>query len=307
MNSLAKERIPFLFIADYAAKNIEVIALKDLHDADVEFVIQKNFTPKSHTHSFAFTPVNFSSYEKKFNAVIEKIKAGETYILNLTQATKIQSTLSLQEIYSYANADYKLRYKDKFVCFSPETFVRISKNCIDTFPMKGTINAAIVNAREKILEDKKELAEHIMVVDLLRNDLSMVATDVKVQQFRYVDTIKAGKNNLLQISSHISGVLESNWHERVGDIFKTLLPAGSITGAPKKSTVEIIESVEGYDRGFFSGVFGVYDGENLDSGVMIRFVEKVQDGYIYKSGGGITLDSDLSLEYQEYQDKIYLP
>jgi para-aminobenzoate synthetase component I len=145
-----------------------------------------------------------------------------------------------------------------------------------------------------------------MVVDLLRNDLSIVAKDVRVEKFRYVQTIEAGEKKLLQVSSHISGHVGADWHENIGNILKSLLPAGSISGAPKKSTLEIIEEVEAYERGYFSGVFGVYDGEKLDSGVMIRFIEKTQDGYIYKSGGGITLDSDAQSEYNELLDKIYL-
>jgi len=93
----------------------------------------------------------------------------------------------------------------------------------------------------------------------------------------------------------------------IGDILDTLLPAGSISGTPKKSTMEIIEKIEDYDREYFSGVFGVYDGLTLQSGVMIRFVQKTQDGYLYKSGGGITLDSDALEEYNELNDKVYLP
>jgi len=85
------------------------------------------------------------------------------------------------------------------------------------------------------------------------------------------------------------------------------LPAGSISGAPKKSTLEIIKNVEGYERGFFSGVFGYYDGEKLDSGVMIRFIEQKDGELLYKSGGGITLDSNSTSEYNELLDKIYLP
>jgi para-aminobenzoate synthetase component 1 len=109
------------------------------------------------------------------------------------------------------------------------------------------------------------------------------------------------------VSSHISGNLQENWQESVGTILKALLPAGSISGAPKRSTLEIIDQVEEYERGFFSGVFGVFDGESLDSGVMIRFIEKTSQGYIYKSGGGITLDSDVDSEYRELLDKIYFP
>jgi para-aminobenzoate synthetase component 1 len=151
------------------------------------------------------------------------------------------------------------------------------------------------------------MAEHIMVVDLLRNDLSIVATDVKVDNFRYISSIDSGEKKLLQVSSHISGNVGEDWHSQIGTILSALLPAGSITGTPKKNTIKIIEDIEQYKRGFFTGVFGIYDGKKLDSGVMIRFIEKTQDGYIYKSGGGITLDSDVDDEYNELLDKIYLP
>jgi para-aminobenzoate synthetase component 1 len=206
-----------------------------------------------------------------------------------------------------ANASYKLRYKDEFVCFSPEKFVQIRDSKIHTYPMKGTIDASIPNAKEIILNNKKEMAEHVMVVDLLRNDLSIVSKNVRVESFRYVSEIEAGEKKLLHVSSHISGDLTDDWHEKIGDILSKLLPAGSISGTPKKSTLQIIDEVEGYERGFFSGVFGVYDGESFDSGVMIRFVQKTKDGYIYKSGGGITIDSDVKSEYNELLDKVYLP
>jgi len=307
LNTLGKKREPFLFISDFKAQKLEVILLKDLKSSDVEFCIDENYTYKEHTHSLQTVPIDFETYKEKFNAVIEKIKSGETYILNLTQATHIESKQTLKTIYDVANAHYKLRFKDKFVCFSPEKFIQINDNTIHTFPMKGTIDAALESAEEKILADSKEMAEHIMIVDLLRNDLSIVATEVKVEEFRYISEIEAGDKNLLQVSSHISGKLQEHWHENIGTILKSLLPAGSISGAPKKSTLEIIEELEEYERDFFSGVFGVYDGEKLDSGVMIRFIEKTEDGLIYKSGGGITLDSDVDLEYNELQDKIYLP
>ena len=173
--------------------------------------------------------------------------------------------------------------------------------------MKGTIDASLDNAYQKILQDAKEMAEHIMVVDLLRNDLSIKAKNVKVEKFRYITELETGDKKLLQVSSHISGEVGSSWHENLGDILESLLPAGSISGTPKKSTLGIIDEIEGYERGYFSGVFGVYDGVSFDSGVMIRFIENTKDGYVYKSGGGITLDSDANLEYNELIDKVYLP
>jgi len=173
--------------------------------------------------------------------------------------------------------------------------------------MKGTIEASIPNAKEKILANRKEMAEHIMIVDLMRNDLGMVATEVKVEKFRYIEKIRAGDKELLQVSSKISATLPPNWRENISYILKKMLPAGSITGTPKRSTVDIIDNIENYKRGFYTGVFGIFDGENLYSAVMIRFIEKRDGKLFYKSGGGITIDSDAQSEYEELIDKIYLP
>jgi len=307
LNNFGKRREPFFFMTDFKAEQLEIFTLNELKKNNIEFSINENFTYKSHNHLLQKTFPSFSTYKKSFQKVIEKIESGETYVLNLTQSTKIKSDLTLNKMYTIANAHYKLRFKDKFICFSPEKFIQIKKTSIHTYPMKGTIDASIENAKAKILQDKKELAEHTMIVDLLRNDLSIVAKDVKVERFRYITEVQAGKKTLLQVSSHISGNIGTNWHENIGTILQNLLPAGSISGAPKKSTVSIIENVEDHKREYFSGIFGFYDGKELDSGVMIRFIQKTEQGYIYKSGGGITLDSDPLLEYNELLDKIYLP
>ncbi len=307
INTLAKQRKPFLFISDFKAENLKVVLLKNLLEEDVEFQIEKKSSLNNSIKPLKKYPQSFEKYKKKFDYVLEKIKSGETYLLNLTQETKIQTPYTLKEIYSQTNAEFKLRYKNQFVCFSPERFVKIQNNKIHTYPMKGTIDASLPDAKRKILANEKELAEHIMVVDLLRNDLSIKAKNVLVEEFRFVQEIEAGDKKLLQVSSHISGELDENWHENLGDILESLLPAGSISGTPKKSTLKIISEVEGYERGCFTGVFGLYDGETFDSGVMIRFIEKTEQSYVYKSGGGITLESDARAEYDELLDKIYLP
>lgn len=307
LNSFGKRREPFLFISDFKAKNLIVIPLEELEAHDVEFCIDENYPIKVHADFLEKKTLSFDEYKEKFDFVIEKIKAGDTYLLNLTQPTTIKTPLSLKEIFECANAHYKLRYKDEFVCFSPEKFIQIKGSKISTYPMKGTIDASMPNAKEIILNNKKETAEHVMVVDLLRNDLSIVAKNVKVEEFRYITQIEAGEKKLLHVSSHIIGDVGDDWHDKIGDILIELLPAGSISGAPKKSTLDIIDEVEGYERGYFSGVFGIYDGKTLDSAVMIRFVQKTKEGYMYKSGGGITLDSDSKSEYEELLDKVYLP
>ncbi|MDO5616223.1 MAG: chorismate-binding protein, partial [Cruoricaptor ignavus] len=94
---------------------------------------------------------------------------------------------------------------------------------------------------------------------------------------------------------------------KVGSIMKTLLPAGSILGAPKPKTLEIILQAEDFARGYYTGVCGWFDGENLDSCVMIRFIEKENRKLFFKSGGGITHLSRLDEEYQEMKNKIYVP
>lgn len=306
LSQLASDNIPFLFYTNFDATQTHIYTLDELENEDIEFSLtHKEY--QAHPHSLVKSPQDFLHYTKGFDTIIEKIKAGETYLLNYTCTTPISTPLSLKEIYSCANAPFKLRVKDEFVCFSPERFIKISDNKVFTYPMKGTIDAAVSDAQETIMSNEKEMAEHIMVVDLLRNDLSMVATGVRVNRFRYIDTIKAGDKELLQVSSEIIGDLKSTWKNELGEIIKTLLPAGSISGTPKNQTVKIIKEVETHQRDYFTGVFGYFDGETFDSAVMIRFIENSANGLVYKSGGGITLDSDAKSEYQEMLDKIYLP
>lgn len=306
LSTLAQSKTPFLFYTNFDATQTHVYTLDELADEDIEFHFgHQPYLP--HTHHVQKFPLDFQSYKAGFDRIIEKIRSGETYLLNYTCETPITTSLSLHEIFRCANAPFKLRVKDEFVCFSPERFIQIKDAHIYTYPMKGTIDASIHEAERKIMSDTKEMAEHIMVVDLLRNDLSMVAKEVRVNTFRYIDKIRAGEKELLQVSSEIQGRLEDNWEKDLSSILQTLLPAGSISGAPKKSTLKIIKEVESYERGYFSGVFGYYDGKEFDSAVMIRFIENTPEGLVYKSGGGITLESDAESEYQEMQDKIYLP
>ena len=206
-----------------------------------------------------------------------------------------------------SNAKYKLFYKNKFIVFSPESFIRIEGNTISSYPMKGTIDSSTPNAEEIILSDKKETAEHNTIVDLIRNDLNMISSNVQVEKYRYVEKIVTNDKSLLQVSSKITGTLEENYNTKIGEMIFTLLPAGSISGAPKEKTVEIIREAEIYSRGFYTGIFGYYDGSVLDSAVMIRFIEKEDEKYFYKSGGGITFLSDAKSEYQELIDKVYVP
>ena len=302
----ASQNIPFLFFTNFKGTVAHVYRLDELEKNNIKYLIKGPYKPHRYI-KLNKKPIPFYNYSIKFKKLISHIKNGNTYLGNLTQPTQIECELNLEEIFDIANADYKLYVKDKFVCFSPEPFIIIQNNTIKTFPMKGTIDASVANAEDILLNNEKEKAEHIMVVDLLRNDLSIVAKNVKVDRFRYIQKIKAGEKKLLHVSSEISGKLEDDWQNNLGEIIQKLLPAGSISGTPKVNTVKILEEIEEYEREYFSGIFGVYDGEKLETSVMIRFIAKKDKKLVYKSGGGITLESNLKSEYQELLGKIYIP
>ena len=307
MNELGAAKVPFFFMIDFSKENGEVIPLKDLSD-DITFEIDSSKKSSiNRTFKFEKFPISFQDYVQKFNFVHDHLLFGNSYLTNLTLPTKIETDLSLDEIYHYSEAKYKLKYKNNFVCFSPERFVKIEDGIIFSNPMKGTIDASIANAKQLVLNDEKEEAEHATIVDLIRNDLSYVAKNVEVTNYRYLDEVKTNDKTLLQVSSEIKGELNADYAENLGTIFDQLLPAGSICGAPKKKTIEIILQVEKYDRQFYSGVFGVFDGKDLDSAVMIRFIEKNGDDLCFKSGGGITAKSEAKAEYEELIQKIYVP
>ncbi len=310
INRLGQSRIPFLFVLSYNKSKIFAKPLDKL-DNDIYYKIENwhNYSVKKREKDFIFSkaPIDFSQYKKAFEHIITEISLGNSYLLNLTFKTPIESSLDLKEIFTYSKAKFKLYFKDQFICFSPERFINIKDNTISTYPMKGTVDANLPNAKQTILNNPKEMAEHVMIVDLMRNDLGIVAKNIKVDKFRYVEKIQAGDKELLQVSSKITATLNKNWQDEIGTLLDKLTPAGSITGAPKRSTVDILQTTENYDREFYTGIFGIFDGKELRSGVMIRFIEKKEGQLFYKSGGGITIDSNAKLEYDELIDKIYLP
>jgi para-aminobenzoate synthetase component I len=311
INHFSARGDPFLFAIDFDGEKGFVLSPEDADKLGVRYEIKglKN-TIKQGTKiplKFVFFPVGFERYKKAFEKVIFHLKRGDTYLLNLTFPSIIQSNLSLAELFEISHAPYKLFVPGHFVVFSPEQFVCISDFRISCCPMKGTIDAAIPCAGEKLLADKKEFFEHNTIVDLIRNDLAMVSTNVTVSRFRFLDRIHTNRGDLLQTSSEITGDLHPDYRTRPGDILLRLMPAGSVTGAPKEKTVEIIRAAESYDRGFYTGIFGFFNGKSLTSAVSIRFIEETAEGLVFKSGGGITALSEVESEYREMLKKIYVP
>ena len=351
INRLASQDEPFLFVINYQGDKAFIRLLSDINPEECLFdfegrgnlshIWKETLKEGISETTWQIEPPLYEDYERSFNIVKSNIMAGNSYLTNLTCRVPVSCNLSLEEIFHRAKGKYKLLLRRKrtltpFVCFSPETFVRIKGGRIYSYPMKGTLDASLHDAEKQLMEDRKEAAEHATIVDLIRNDLSRVAENVRVDKYRYIDVLHTNKGDILQTSSEISGRLPEDYQEHLGEILDAQLPAGSITGAPKDKTMQIIQEAEGYDRGFYTGIMGIYDQGELNSAVMIRFIEeetspvdfeadgeknfKAKEGkaskgkepkasrkLYFKAGGGITSKSDCRREYEEVIQKIYLP
>ena len=330
LNQWGHEKKPFVFLIDFEQKK-PLAWLADQCSDHFQFKftkassLKKSDTTLTETDQvsaiddagFANSKVNFKSeglltkypitlddYQHKYNQVIDALYKGDSFLMNLTIPTPVQNKLDFQTYFDHAKSKYVIWLKEQFIAFSPETFIQIQNGKIATFPMKGTIDASLPNAKELLLNDPKEYAEHATIVDLLRNDLSRVASKVRVTNFRYYEEIPTQNGVIGQMSSAIEGELPTNYASKIGSILYDLLPAGSVSGAPKKKTAELIASIEGTDRGYYTGIAGYFDGINLDSCVLIRYLGA---NNIYHSGGGVTFQSDMASEYQEMINKVYVP
>jgi para-aminobenzoate synthetase component I len=312
INSFVHRNIPFIFIISFNKETNQVLPLHQLPDHNIFFSTPEKSNIEipivlQRLNRFEKSPISEEAYAKSFQKVMQEIQAGNTYLLNLTMQTRISSNLDLYQLFLASQAPYKLYFQDKFTLFSPEKFISITDNTIKTFPMKGTISAEIPNACQTILKDEKEAAEHATIVDLLRNDLSRVSSEVKVNRYRYIEKVQTNDGAIYQVSSEIEGKLPEDYKDHLGEIIFDLLPAGSVTGAPKEKTIAIIHEAEPVSRGFYTGIFGIWDTNKLDSAVMIRFISKQNNKYWFHSGGGITFQSNCNAEYQEMIKKVYAP
>ena len=222
-------------------------------------------------------PISIEEYFSKFEIVEQGLKYGEIDVVNLTVKTPISTNIDCHEIFLRSQSRYRVYVPDKFVCFSPESFVKIENGRISSFPMKGTIDASMKNAEQVILNDPKEIAEHTTTTQLIVEELGSIAQNVTTKRFRYLDRIELSNRTLLQVSSEVEGELPNDYMTKMGDILFSLLPAGSITGSPKTMAIEYIDLAENLPRGYYCGIAGYFDGKTLDTAVLIRFIETNDD------------------------------
>ena len=309
MDEMGNSQNPLVFFVDYKAEFGWIGTPEEAQVLGIKYDIGSNtqVSKANKTPIFNKIPISEASYFEKFNQVQKAIRRGDSFLINLTAPTQIESNMSIEEIYAIAQARYKLLVPQNFTVFSPECFIQIETNKIKSFPMKGTLAVANHSSPDNLMNDVKEQAEHATIVDLIRNDLSQVAFPIQVEKYKFIDQVKTHEGDLWQMSSLISGELLDEFAGNFGKILSQLLPAGSISSAPKSATLKIIDEVESYSRGFYTGIMGLFDGHLFDSGVMIRYIETRENKMTYKSGGGITAFSNAKKEYHELIQKVYLP
>ncbi|MCL2149486.1 MAG: chorismate-binding protein [Dehalococcoidia bacterium] len=260
-----------------------------------------------------FTPA-FSKNE--FRGMIEKVKShiaeGDIFQAVISNRFKASFKGSLINAYRLLRTSNPSPYMVcmglgdlEIACSSPETLVALRDGVVSSFPLAGTCprgknedeDALLIKA---LLQDEKELAEHDMLVDLARNDIGKVSRfgSVKTNQYRQIKSF----SHVSHISSHITGELCEG--KDALDVIAAALPAGTLSGAPKKRACEIIDAVEGIKRGVYGGAIGYIDfAGNMDMCIGIRLAV-LKGGNVYvQAGAGIVADSDPEKEFRETQNK----
>ena len=249
-------------------------------------------------------------YADAFAAVQEELRAGNSYEVNLTYRTQLPSTADPVDVYgrlrSSDPAPYAgvLRHGDTWLLSaSPERFATVDRHRrVETRPIKGTTPRGATSEQDEVLRtrlatDPRFRAENLMITDLLRNDLAMVCEpgSVAVPQLMAVESYAS----VHQLVTTVTGQLRSD----VGtiDALRAMFPAGSMTGAPKLRTMQIIDAVEATPRGVYAGAFGWISGDGrADLGVVIRSLFRSGEGsWLLGTGGGITVHSDVDEEWSE--------
>ncbi len=252
------------------------------------------------------------AYAKAFSRVKYYLREGDCYQVNLSQRFSVecsgspwQAYLKLRELNAAPFGSYLNIPGVQVLSSSPERFLQVTGDFVETRPIKGTRprkKDPIENQRqiEQLQQSEKDRAENVMIVDLLRNDLSKTCKvgSVKVPKLFAVESYAT----VHHLVSTVIGVLEKGRHAL--DILRSCFPGGSITGAPKIRAMEIIEELEPDRRGVYCGSIGYigFDG-NMDTNIAIRTMTYHQNKIYFSAGGGIVQDSVLEEEYQESFDK----
>jgi anthranilate synthase component 1 len=268
--------------------------------------------PCQHNLSTFFSNMKQSEYEEKVLKAKDYIKAGDIFQVVLSQRLQIPFKGDITKVYKTLKSInpspymYCLDYGDrKIVGSSPEMLVQVEGRTVVTYPIAGTrprgkTPEEDLQLEKDMLTDAKERAEHVMLVDLGRNDVGRVAEygSVKVTKFMEVEKY----SHVQHMVSEVTGRLRAGMDEF--DAFKSIFPAGTVSGAPKVRAMEIIEELEKTRRGIYAGAVGYFSfNHNMDMAISIRTIIFEKDNAYIQAGAGIVADSNPAAEYQESLNK----
>ncbi|WP_274968117.1 chorismate-binding protein [Succinimonas amylolytica] len=259
--------------------------------------------------SFLIPLITREEYCQSIAFIREQIRNGITYEVNYTYPSILKSSLSGTDLYRHLRSRQKTPYNafiqnrhETVMSFSPELFFRLDGRKILTRPMKGTIRRGRTPEedaanRSFLGNDPKNRAENLMIVDLLRNDLSIIARDGTVRANRLFEIEE--HPTVFQMTSDISAELRDD--VSLYDIIRAVHPCGSITGAPKRSTMQVIAEIEPWNRDIYCGAIGYLHGNETVFSVAIRILQKrhEEQDYRYYAGGAVTYDSNARDEWEE--------
>lgn len=296
--------------AQLGSWSLNEVELENLRNRWREYLEKADLISNSNPNNFEWLEYpEYKPYSQKIKKIRQYLEAGDFYQVNFTCRFKGKTSLSPQTIYSRLRQTSPVPYGAffnlgdfKIHCASPERFFKIEKNIVTTSPIKGTIKRIPDNFTQDqenqntLMNSSKDQAELLMITDLERNDLGKVCefgsvhvTHLKqLQQFAQVH----------HLVSHIQGKLKSSIHPV--EALEALFPGGSITGAPKKRALEIIHELEDQPRGLYTGALGYFDTSgNGEWNIPIRTMMQTDQEVFWYAGGGITIDSQPRLEYEE--------
>lgn len=256
--------------------------------------------------------LDFEAYDHIVNKILSFIKEGDVYQINISNKYIVScegdSWTGYKKLREINRAPFMAYFHfDDFdiLCGSPERFIQSHNNYVETRPIKGTEPRDInpINDKknaEKLLASEKDRAENLMIVDLLRNDLSKncIPGSVNVKALCELKSY----SNVHHLESIIEGVLKP--HSTLARVLKDCFPGGSITGTPKKRSMEIISDLEPHRRDIYCGSIG-YIGfnHNMDTNIAIRTLVRKDNNIHFYSGGGIVAQSNSKNEFDEISFK----
>jgi anthranilate synthase component 1 len=286
--------------------------------AEIESIIRMISAPQPVTPSRISTRADFSCNvsKEKYCAMVEKTKEyivdGDIFQAVISRRFESPFTGSLLSAYRVLRTTNPspymvfMRLDDlEIMSTSPETLVRLQNGRLATFPVAGSRPRGKTEAEDKALEeellaDEKELSEHNMLVDLARNDLGRISKYPSVKVMDYMMIHRYSK--IMHIASRVESDISDGCDAL--DAIEAILPAGTLSGAPKIRACEIIEEIEGLARGIYGGALGYIDFTgNLDTCIAIRMAVKKDGKVSVQAGGGIVADSVPGTEYEEAGNK----